>query len=115
LIHRHGAWHRVGAGDVHRGAWERGGVAGGGAGAAGRPRAAGRRALARRSGRCATSGLVRGVPAGAGSVGLDHRPQCADRHPLGHGQCCRNSEAGGRIGRAGAGRDYGSRHLDREC
>ena len=27
-----------------------------------------------------------GVPAGAGEIGLDHRPQRADRHPLGHGQ-----------------------------
>jgi putative ABC transport system substrate-binding protein len=28
-----------------------------------------------------------GVPAGAGALGLDHRPQRAHRHPLGHDQC----------------------------
>ena len=31
----------------------------------------------------AISGPRRGVPAGAGAVGLDHRPQRADRYPLG--------------------------------
>jgi hypothetical protein len=33
--------------------------------------------------RCGTSGLGWGVPAGAGAIGLDHRTQHADRHPLG--------------------------------
>ena len=29
---------------------------------------------------------VAGVPSGAATIGLDHRPQCAHRHALGHGQ-----------------------------
>ncbi len=45
--------------------------------------AAHRRAPARSRGRCGISGPHRGVPAGAGAIGLDHRPQRADRHPLG--------------------------------
>ena len=54
-----------------------------GARAAGRADAAHRRAPARSRGRCGISGPRRGVPAGAGAIGLDHRPQRADRHPLG--------------------------------
>ena len=46
--------------------------------------AAYRRAAARSRGRCGISGPRRGVPSGAGALGLDHRPQRADRHPLGH-------------------------------
>ena len=46
------------------------------------------------------SGLGRGVPAGAAAIGLDRRPQCADRHSLGHGQCLRHSKTRGGIGRA---------------
>src|SRR6516164_7868356 len=33
---------------------------------------------------CSVSGMGRGVRAGAGSIGLAHRPQRADRDPLGH-------------------------------
>ena len=36
-------------------------------------------------GRCGRSGPHRGVPAGAAAIGLDDRPQRADRHPLGAG------------------------------
>ena len=68
-----------------------------GAWAAARAGAAHRRALARSCGRCGISGPRRGVPAGAGAIRLDHRPQRADRHPLGHGQCRRNSQARGGI------------------
>ena len=39
----------------------------------------------RRSG---ISGSRRGIPSGLRAIGLDHRPQRAHRHPLGHGQCC---------------------------
>ncbi len=85
----------------------RGGVAARGARTAGRARAAHRRAPARSRGRCGISGPPRGVPAGAGAIGLDHRPQRADRHPLGHGQCRRNSQTRGGIGRARAGRHPG--------
>ena len=42
--------------------------------------------------------------AGAGAIGLDHRPQRAHRHPLGHGQSRRHSQTRGGIGRARAGR-----------
>ena len=34
-------------------------------------------------------GPLRGVPARAGRIGLDHRPQRAHRHPLGHDDCRR--------------------------
>ena len=64
-------------------------------------------------GRSGISGPPRGVPAGAGAIGLDHRPQRADRHSLGHGQCRRNSQTRGGIGRARAGRHPGPWHLDR--
>jgi hypothetical protein len=37
----------------------------------------------------------RGVLAGAGATGPDHRPQHADRHALGHGQSHRNSQTRG--------------------
>ena len=75
--------------------------------------AAHRRDPARSRKRCRISDLGRGVPASAGTIGLDHRPQCAHRHPLGHGQSRRNSQTGGGIGRARAGRYPGFWHLDR--
>ena len=59
-------------------------VAARGARAAGRARAAHRHAPARSCGRCGISDLGRGVPAGDGAIGLDHRPQPAHRYPLGH-------------------------------
>ena len=46
-----------------------------------------RRAHARRRGRSGISGPHRGVPAGAAAIGLDRRPQRADRHSLGDGRC----------------------------
>ena len=51
----------------------------------------------------------------AGAIGLDHRPQCADRHPLGHDQCRRHSQACGGIGRARTGRHPGLWRLDRRA
>ena len=55
----------------------------------------------------------RGVPAGAGATWLDHRPQRADRHALGHRQCRRNSQTRGRTGGARARRHPGPWRLDR--
>jgi ABC transporter substrate binding protein len=92
---------------VYRGARQRGSVAARGTSAAARARAAHRRAHARSRGRCGISGLGRGVPAGADSIGLDHRPQRADRNALGHGQCRRNSQTRGGIGGARARRHPG--------
>ena len=66
---------------VHRAARRRGGgMAARRARAAARADAAHRRAPARSRGRSGMSGPRRGVPAGAGAIGLDHRPQRADRH-----------------------------------
>ena len=45
--------------------------------------------------------------------GWTDRPQLADRHPLGHGQCRRHPQARGGIGRARAGRHAGAWRLDR--
>ena len=50
---------------------------------------------------------------GLAATGLDRRPQRADRHPLGRGQCRRHSQTRGGIGRARAGRHPGARRLDR--
>ena len=73
---------------VHHAARRRGGcVAARGARAAGRADAAHRRAHALRRGRSGSPGPHRGVPAGAAAIGLDRRPQRADRHPLGRGRC----------------------------
>ena len=44
---------------------------------------------------------------GLAAIGLDRRPQRADRHALGHGQCRRHSQTRGGIGRARAGRHPG--------
>ena len=44
---------------------------------------------------------------GLAAIGLDHRPQPADRHPLGRGQCRRHSQTRGGTGRARAGRHPG--------
>ena len=62
-----------------------------GARPAGRADAAHRRAAARSRGRPGISGPPRSVPAGAARVGLDHRPQPTDRHPLGYTECRRHS------------------------
>ena len=62
---------------------------------------------ARSRGRFGISGPRRGVPAGAGAIGLDQRPQRADRHPLGHDQCRRHPPPRGGIGCASTGRHSG--------
>ena len=58
----------------------------------------------RRSGR---TGSPRALPAGVARVGLDRRPQRADRLPLGCGRCRPLSHIRGGIGRARAGRHPG--------
>ena len=58
-------------------------------------------------GRSGSAGPHRGVPAGAAAIGLDRRPQRADRHPLGRGRCRPHSQIRGGIGRARAGRHPG--------
>ena len=55
----------------------------------------------------------RGIPARAGAIGLDRRPQRAHRHPLGRRQCRRHAQICGGIGRARAGRHPG--HWRRAC
>ena len=45
---------------------------------------------------------------GVAAIGLERRPQRADRHPLGHGQCRRASQIRGGIGRARARRHPGA-------
>ena len=50
---------------------------------------------------------------GTGAVGLDHRPQRAHRHPLGHDRCRRDLQARGGIGRARARRHPGPCRHDR--
>ena len=54
-------------------------------------------------------GPHRGVPAGAAAIGLDRRPQRADRLSLGRGRCRAHSQICGGIGRARAGRHPGRR------
>jgi hypothetical protein len=99
---------------VHHAYWRRGGrVAVHGARAAGRADAAYRHPPGHNRGRCGISGLGRGVPAGAGAIRLDHRPQRADRHPLGRSQGRRHSQTRGRIGRARARCYLGPWRLDR--
>jgi len=61
-------------------------------------------APARSHGRCGISDPRRSVRAGAAAIGLDHRAQCGDRHPLGNGQCRHHSQTRGGISRARAGR-----------
>ena len=51
--------------------------------------------------------------AGTGAIGLDRRPQRADRHSLGARQCRRHSQIRGGIGRARAGRHPGRWQRDR--
>ena len=45
--------------------------------------------MAQRRGRSGRTGPPRGIPAGAAAIGLDRRPQRADRHTLGCGRCRR--------------------------
>ncbi len=72
--------------------------------AAARAHAAHRRAHAPGRGRSRRAGPHRGVPAGVAAIGLDRRPQRADRHSLGRGRCRTHSQIRGGIGRARPGR-----------
>jgi hypothetical protein len=70
--------------------------------AARRPRGRLRRARSTESARgrrrYALSDVDGGVPAGAGAIGMERRPKRAGRHPLGHCQRRRRSQARGRNG-----------------
>src|SRR5262245_51355179 len=81
-------------------------MAAGRACAAARAGAAHRHTPARNRGRSGISGPRRGVPAGAGAIGLDHRPQRAHRHSVGRGQRRRGSQT-----RSGTGHGRAGRHL----
>ena len=73
---------------VHHASRRRGGcVAARGARAAARADAAHRRAHDAGRGRSGRAGPHRGVPAGLAAIGLDRRPQRADRYSLGRGRC----------------------------
>src|SRR5215472_5344723 len=78
---------------VHHAARRRGRVAARGARA--RARTAHRRAPACIFRQCGISGVGPSVRTGAGAIGLDRRPQRADRHPLGYGCCRRSPPCGG--------------------
>ena len=65
-----------------------------------------------RGGPSRTQARRRGIPAGAAAIGLDRRPQPADRLSLGRGQSRQHSQIRGGIGRARAGRHPGRWHLD---
>ena len=67
---------------VHHTSRWRGGVAIGGARPAGRAHAPYRLTEPRISGRPGMAGPYWGLPAGAGMVGVEYRPQRAHRHPL---------------------------------
>ena len=95
---------------VHDAARRRGGVADRGARAAGRAHAAHRRADVHGRGRSARPGPLRGVRTGFAGIGLDHRPQRANRLSLGCQQSRQHAQIRGGIGRARAGRDAGERH-----
>ena len=100
---------------VHHTSLQRGSVAARRPRGAARAYAPHRRDPARSRKRCRISDLGRGIPASAGTIGLDHRPQHAHRHPLGHGQSRRNSQTSGGIGRARTGRHPGFWHRDRRA
>jgi hypothetical protein len=72
--------------------------------AAARADAPHRHTPARSRGPFGISGPRRGVPAGAGAIGLGQWPQRAHRHPLGHDQSRRTSQTIGGIGGARARR-----------
>ena len=76
-----------------------------GTGAASGSRAAHRRVPRRlRRGRCGGAGAGRGVPTSDGAIGLDNRPQPANRLPLGHGRSRQHSKIRGGIVLPCAGR-----------
>jgi hypothetical protein len=79
-----------------------------GTGATARTDPARRHPLARNRRRCGISDLDWGIRSGTGAVGLEHRPQPAYRHALGHIQCRRHSEIRLGNGRACSGRYPGS-------
>ena len=51
---------------------------------------------------------------GLATIGLERRPQCADRHPLERIRCRSRSQIRGGIGRARAGRHPGRWHAERD-
>ena len=75
-----------------------------------RAHAAHRRAHGVGRGRSGRTGPHRGVPAGLAAIGLDRRPQRADRLSLGRRRCRQHSQIRGGTGRARAGRHPGHRH-----
>ena len=66
----------------------------------------------RRGRRSGSAGSHRGVPARAAAIGLDRRPQLADRHSLGRGQCRAYWEIRRGTGRARARCRSRSHHCD---
>ena len=68
-----------------------------------------RRARQPGRGRSGKTGPQRGVPAGAAAIGLDRRPQRADRLLAWRGRCRAHSQIRGGIGHACAGRHPGCR------
>ena len=82
-------------------------VAGVGLGAAARADAAHRRTHGGGCGRSGRAGPHRGVPPRIAAIGLDRRPQRADRHPLGRGRCRPHAQIRGGIGLARARRHPG--------
>jgi len=83
--------------------WFSGHLAAGGACAAGRTHAAHRRADEYRSGRSRSAGIGRSILSRIGRIGLDHRPQCADRLSMVSRQRRSRSRLRGGIARADAG------------
>src|SRR5262249_35442066 len=80
---------------------------------AARPDAAHRRAHELGRERSGRAGPRRSVPAGAAAIGLDRRPQRADRHPPDPGRYRPRPQRRGGIGRARAGRHPD--HWQRGC
>src|SRR5262249_23945170 len=102
------------AAQIHHAARRRGGnVAARGARTARRTDAAHRRAPTVFRRRCGVAGPHGGILADSGIIGLDHRPQPADRHSLGWNQWRRHPQTRSRIGRAHAGRHPRPWRLDR--
>ena len=98
---------------VHHASLRRGNVAVRRARAGERADAPYRRAPNRNRGRSGNAGPHRGISSGPAAIGLDYRPQRANRHPLGHDRCRRDSQARGGIGRARARRHPGPCRHDR--
>ena len=90
--------------DFIAGSRRRSGMADRGARAAGRADAAYRRAHARTADDAESQARLGAFQQGLELLGLDDRPQSADRYPLGSDGCRRRSQARGGIGCARAGR-----------